>query len=296
LATTTSAGLEELADIAKAYATLSDLEYKGARCIGIHLEGPYISAQYPGVHSEEHLRLPSIGEVLGLQRLSNGGIKLITMAQELPGAFDVAATLANEGIICLIGHSAADYNVTIDAISAGFKGVTHCFNQMSPFHHREPGIIGAALTRPELSLELIADGIHSHKATIDLVWRSKGSDGIILVSDAMAPSGLLDGDFQTSIGQLTLAEGSLKNEAGKLAGSVLTLDQAIKNLLQYTDCTLTDAFKMATYNPARFLGINKRKGSLYPGKDADLVIMTTDLDVVATMVSGEVISGLISLD
>jgi N-acetylglucosamine-6-phosphate deacetylase len=296
LATTISAGRDKLAEIAKSYAALSDLEYKGARCLGIHLEGPYISEQYPGIHPRECLRLPSVGEVLSLQRLSNGGIKLLTMAPELPGALDVAVTLANEGIISLIGHSAAGYDAALDAISAGFKGVTHCFNQMSPFHHREPGIIGAALTRPELSLELIADGIHLHKATIDVIWRSKGSDGIILVSDAMAPAGLIDGDFQTSLGRLTLAKGSLKNEAGKLAGGILTLDKAIKNLLQYTDCTLTDAFKMATYNPARFLGINKKKGSLYPGKDADLVIMTTDLEVVATMVNGEIISGLISLD
>ncbi|HBE77837.1 MAG TPA: N-acetylglucosamine-6-phosphate deacetylase [Firmicutes bacterium] len=296
LATTTSTSHDRLAEIAKSYACLNDLEYKGARCLGIHLEGPYLSTKYSGAHAESCLRLPSVGEVSTLQHISNNGIKLLTMAPELPGAMDVAAELTSEGIICLIGHSDADYDVTLDAISAGFKGVTHCFNQMSPFHHRNPGIIGAALTRPELSLELIADGIHLHKATIDLAWRAKGADGIILVSDAMAPAGLLDGLFQTSVGELTLANGSLKNNAGQLAGSVLTLDRAIKNLIQYTDCTLTDAFKMATYNPARFLGINKRKGSLYPGKDADMVIMTNDLEVVATMVGGEMISGLISLD
>jgi N-acetylglucosamine-6-phosphate deacetylase len=296
LATTISDSRERLEEVAKSYAALDDLKYKGANCLGIHLEGPYISTKYSGIHSEKHLRLPSVGEVLSLQRLSNGGIKLLTMAPELPGAFDVAEALAYEGIISQIGHSAADYNIALAAISAGFKSVTHCFNQMSPFHHREPGIIGAALTNPELFLELIVDGVHLHKATVDMVCRAKGSDGIILVSDAMAPAGLLDGVFQTSIGELTLAGDSLRDESGKLAGGVLTLDKAIKNLLQYTDCTLTEAFKMATYNPARFLGINKRKGSLYPGKDADLVIMTHDLEVVATMVSGEVISGLISLD
>lgn len=244
LATTTSGSRDQLAAVAKSYAALSDLEYKGAQCLGIHLEGPYISTKYPGAHLEEFLRQPSLGEVLNLHRLSNCGIKLLTMAPELPGAFDVAAALANEGIICLIGHSDADYDNTLDAISAGFKGVTHCFNQMHAFHHRDPGVIGAALTRPELSLELIVDGIHLHKATIDVVWRSKGPDGIILVSDAMAPAGLLDGNFQTSIGELTLSQGALKNNAGKLAGSVLTLDKAIKNLIQYTDCTLTDAFKI----------------------------------------------------
>ena len=296
LATTISGSRDQLAAVAKSYATLNDLEYKGARCSGIHLEGPFISKKHPGIHSEEYLRLPSVGEVLDLHHLSNGGFKLLTMAPELPGALDVATTLADEGITCLIGHSDVDYDISLSAIAAGFKGVTHCFNQMHAFHHRDPGVIGAALTKPELSLELIADGIHLHKATIDMVWHCKGPDGIILISDAIAPTGLLDGNFQTSNGNLTLSQGALKNDTGKLAGSVLTLDKAIKNILQYTDCTLTDAFKMATYNPARFLGINKKKGSLYPGKDADLVIMTTDFEVVATMVAGEVISGLISLD
>jgi N-acetylglucosamine-6-phosphate deacetylase len=296
LATTISDSRDKLEKIATSYATLEELEYKGARCLGIHLEGPYISTKYPGIHSEIHLRLPSVGEVLTLQRLSNGGIKIVTMAPELPGALDVAETLVNEGVICEIGHSAADFNMTLEAILAGFKGVTHCFNQMTPFHHREPGIIGAALTRPELYVELIADGVHLHKAAIDIVYRAKGPEGIILVSDAMAPAGLLDGCFHTSVGDLTSTMDTLRNEAGQLAGGVLTLDKAIKNVIQYTDCTLSEAFRMATYNPARFLGMNKRKGSLYPGKDADLVIMTNDLEVIATMVNGEIISGLISLD
>ncbi len=296
LATTISDSREKLERIAKSYAALDELEYKGARCLGIHLEGPYISTKYPGIHSETHLRLPSVGEVSTLQRLSKGGIKIVTMAPELPGALDVAETLADEGIISQIGHSAADFNTTLEAISAGFKGVTHCFNQMTPFHHREPGIIGAALTRPELNVELIADGVHLHKAAIDIVYRAKGPEGIILVSDAMAPAGLLDGYFHTSVGDLTLTMDALRNETGQLAGSALTLDKAVKNIIQYTDCALSEAFRMATYNPARLLGINKRKGSLYPGKDADLVIMTNDLEVIATMVNGEVISGLISLD
>lgn len=296
LATTISDSREKLEEIAKSYAALEELDYKGARCLGIHLEGPYISTKYPGIHLETYLRLPSVGEVSNLQRLSNGGVKIVTMAPELPGALDVAETLTSEGVICEIGHSAADFNITLNAISAGFKCVTHCFNQMTPFHHREPGIIGAALTRPELYVELIADGVHLHKAAIDIVFRAKGPEGIILVSNAMAPAGLLDGYFHTSVGELTLAMDALRNEAGQLAGSVLTLDKAIKNIIQYTDCTLSEAFRMATYNPARLLGINRRKGSLYPGKDADLVVMTNDLDVIATMVNGEVISGLISLD
>jgi N-acetylglucosamine-6-phosphate deacetylase len=145
-------------------------------------------------------------------------------------------------------------------------------------------------------VELVADGVHLHPATLELVLRAKGPESIILVSDAMSPTGMPNGKYQTSEGELTLYKGSLTNQDGKLAGSVLTLERAVKNFMDFTGCELTDALRMATYNPARYLGLNKRKGSLYPGKDADLVALTPDLDVVMTMVEGEVISGLISLD
>ncbi|MGE5581793.1 MAG: N-acetylglucosamine-6-phosphate deacetylase [Bacillota bacterium] len=296
LATAAAGTKEQLVKVARAFAALKDTDYKGARCLGLHLEGPYISLKYPGALPAATIRQPSIGEILTLQQISHAGIKLLTLAPEIPGALDLASSLQSEGIICSIGHSDADYEISLDAIAAGFKGVTHCFNQLHSFHHRDPGVIGAALTKPELSVELIVDGIHLHKSVVDIIWRAKGPEGIILVSDATLPAGLLDGQYQTAAGGLVLNKGKLINEDGKLAGSVVTLEQAVKNFLKFTGCSLTEAFQMATYNPARFLGINKRKGSLYPGKDADLVIMTTDLEVVATMVNGEIISGLISLD
>ncbi|NLY76192.1 MAG: N-acetylglucosamine-6-phosphate deacetylase, partial [Firmicutes bacterium] len=231
-----------------------------------------------------------------LHRLSDFGIKMITLAPELPGAQELAASLFDKGILCSIGHSDADYETSISAITNGFSSVTHCFNQLRPFHQREPGVLGAALLKPELAVELIADGIHLHPATLELVLKLKGPEKIFLVSDAMAPTGMPNGKYQTPEGELTLNKGSLTNQNGDLAGSVLTLEQAVKNFMDYTGCELTDALRMATYNPARYLGINKRKGSVYPGKDADLVALTPDFEVVMTMVEGEVISGLISLD
>jgi N-acetylglucosamine-6-phosphate deacetylase len=221
---------------------------------------------------------------------------MITLAPELPGAMEVAATLVDKGILCAIGHSDADFETTITAITNGFSCITHCFNQLRPFHHREPGVLGAALLRSELVVELIADGTHLHPGTLELVLKAKGPEQIILVSDAMLPTGMPNGKYQTTEGELTLEKGSLTNQKGNLAGSVLTLERAVKNFMDFTGCELTDALRMATYNPARYLGINKRKGSLYPGKDADLVALTPDLDVVMTMVEGEIISGLISLD
>lgn len=296
LASTTSVSYDNLANVAKALAGMGKKPYKGARCLGLHLEGPFLSPKYYGTHLIDALREPNIEEILNLHRLSEFGIKMITLAPELPGAMEVAATLVDKGILCAIGHSDADFETTITAITNGFSCITHCFNQLRPFHHREPGVLGAALLRSELMVELIADGIHLHPATLELVLKAKGQEKIILVSDAMLPTGMPNGKYQTTEGELTLEKGSLTNQKGNLAGSVLTLERAVKNFMDFTGCELTDALRMATYNPARYLGINKRKGSIYPGKDADLAALTPDLDVVMTMVEGEIISGLITLD
>lgn len=293
LATTISGARDQLVEVAKAYAGLPD-EYLGARCLGLHLEGPYLSPVRSGIHSAYTFREPSVEEVLTIHRLSGSGVKMVTMAPELKGAMNVARELINEGIVCSIGHSNADYDETLAAIDAGFSAVTHCYNQLKPFHHRDPGVIGAALTNDALSLELIVDNIHLHQAAVDLAYRAKGEAGIILVSDAMAPVGLLDGSYQTTIGELKVENGKLTDGMGKLAGSTLTLDKAVKNFFEITRCELTEVFRMVTYNPAKFLGINKKKGSLYPGKDADIIVLTPDLEVVMTMVEGEIISGLIT--
>lgn len=296
LASVTSASYDNLANVAKAFAGMGKKQYKGARCLGLHLEGPFLSPIYYGTHLINALREPNLEEILNLHRLSEFGIKMITLAPELPGAMEVSATLVDKGILCAIGHSDADFETTITAITNGCSCITHCFNQLRPFHHREPGILGAALLRSELMVELIADGIHLHPATLELVLKAKGQENIILVSDAMLPTGMPNGIYQTTEGELTLNKGGLTNQMGNLAGSVLTLERAVKNFMDFTGCELTDALRMATYNPARYLGINKRKGSIYPGKDADLAALTPDLDVVMTMVEGEIISGLISLD
>ncbi len=296
LATTFSASIETLNEVAGIYADFNATNYKGARCLGLHLEGPYLSPEFPGTHSVNYLQLPSLNAILNIHRNSNSGVRLITMAPELAGILEIIPALTKAGITCSIGHSNSDYETGLKAIDAGFSCVTHCFNQLRPFHHRDPGILGAVLTRPELSVELIVDGNHLHNATVDLVWKLKGPENIILVTDAMSPTGMPDGTYQSIIGDLTLTGNLVKNAGGKLAGSALTLDIAVKNILEITECNLTDAFRMATYNPARLLGLNKSKGSLYPGKDADLIVLTTDLDVIMTMVGGEIISGLISID
>lgn len=296
LATTLTDNPDQLLAVARSFAFLKSSSYKGAKCLGIHLEGPYLSPQFAGIHNVTELRLPSLDEIKQIHRVSNQGLRLITMAPEIDGALETATALVKMGIPCAIGHSNCDYETGLKAIEAGFSSVTHCFNQLRPFHHRDPGILGAVFTKKEISVELIADGIHLHPAVIDTVWRLKGAENIILVSDAMAPAGMPDGNYPSVQGQLTVTNGAVRNEAGQLAGSTLTINQAVKNMMKFTDCGLNDVFRMASYNPARLLGINRRKGSLYPGKDADLVVLTTDLEVIMTMVGGEVISGLIFIE
>jgi N-acetylglucosamine-6-phosphate deacetylase len=207
----------------------------------------------------------------------------------------VAEVLDKEGIVCSIGHSDADYEMTCQATESGFICVTHCFNGLRPWHHRDPGTVGAALTTDALTAEVIADGVHLHPAALELLWRAKGVQRLILVSDGMAPAGCGDGLFATYCGPLRVKGGRLTTATGNLAGSNLTLEQTVKNFWEFTSCELTDAFRMATYNPAKLLGIEADKGSLAPGKDADLIALTPEFDVVLTMVGGEIISGLIAV-
>lgn len=296
LATTLTANPDQLLAVAHSYGFLNNSNYKGAKCLGLHLEGPYLSPKFAGMHALTELRPPSLDEIQQVHRASNNGLRMITMAPELDGALEIAAELVKKGIVCAIGHSNSSYETGLKAIEAGFSSVTHCFNQLPPFNHHDPGVLGVVLTRPEFTVELIADGIHLHPAVVDTVWRLKGPENIILVTDAMSPTGMPDGNYQSLSGELIVTAGLVRNEAGRLAGSVLTLDAAVKNMMKFTECSLNDAFRMITYNPAKLLGINKHKGSLYPGKDADLVVLTTDLEVIMTMVGGEVISGLISIN
>jgi N-acetylglucosamine-6-phosphate deacetylase len=287
---------DQLVSAAKACDALKRSNYKGARCIGLHLEGPFIAPRYAGVHLASNIRNASLEEVMTLQRLSGGSIKMVTMAPEIPGVLEILGNLVAQNIICSIGHSDADFDTVKQAVDNGFRCVTHCYNRIRPFHHREPGAVGVALTDQRLTVELIVDEHHLHPNAVELAWRMKGPEKIVLVSDAMAPAGLIDGTYPSTIGELTLEGERLTDSLGRLAGSVVSLNQAVKNLLDYTGCELTDAFRTVTYNPAKLLGINKQKGSLYPGKDADIVALTPQFEVVMTMVEGEIISGLISVE
>ena len=276
LATTTAASRQSLLQVARAYAELTtENTYKGARCIGLHLEGPYLAPGKAGAHGQANLRWPNLEEVMAVDEMSGHGVKMITMAPELPGAMEVARELRDGGITVSIGHSEATYEAAQAAMMGGFSCATHCFREWPPLEPQQPGALGAVLTKADLPIELIVNGYDLHRAVIELAWKVKGPERFILASNGVP-------------------DGSPNSEADP-AREVLTLDAAVRNMLAAVDADLADILRMATYNPAKLLGVNKRKGSIYPGKDADIIALTTDLDVVMTMVEGEVISGLISL-
>ncbi|HEY8464530.1 MAG TPA: amidohydrolase family protein [Bacillota bacterium] len=288
LATTAFGTFEQLYQAAASFNQLTHSDYKGAQCLGIHLEG---SGLIPG--PDERLRykplpLLTVAEVEQLQQFTNSGIKAITLAPELPGALAFAAAVTKRGISCSIGYSNADWATVVMAVENGFSCVVPCFNQADPLSYREPKVIETALLHKGLSVELVVDSQILSPANLELIWQHKGADGIILVSDGVMPSGYFWGGDLSGAG-----EGRCHNPAEKSAGSGVTLEQVIRNFWKGTGCNLSEAFITVTYNPAKRLGLVESKGSLAPGKDADIIAVTPDFDVVMTMIGGEVISGLI---
>jgi len=245
----------------------------GARLAGLHLEGPWLSPAHVGAQPPDDLAPPSLP---GLERLLAAGPPvLMTLAPELPGGLDVVARAAAAGVVVALGHTAATYDETVAAVAAGARHVTHCFNAMRPLHHREPGLAGAALDLPDVTVEVIADGVHLHPAVVRLLWRACGAGRVCLVSDAVdleAPGVHAEG-------------GATRRTDGTLAGSRIGLDQAVRNCVAW-GMPLADALTMASTTPAGVIG---RDGGLTVGAQADLVALDEGLSVDTTWVAGEVV-------
>lgn len=256
--------------------------------LGIHMEGPFINPEMKGAMKEEYLWDPDVAKWEELFSASRGYIKLMTIAPELPGNLDVMRAAANDGVVLSIGHSTALLHDIENAIDNGAAHVTHMFNAMRPFHHRTPGVIVGALLRNELKLELIADAIHVHPAVMRLLYNIKGDGGIILITDAIRASGMPDGDYTFMDQKITVKDKKAFLEDGTLAGSTLTLDQAVKNMVELVGVPLTDAVRMASLNGAKVLACENRKGIIAVGKDADLVVMDSKFDVHMTIYQGTV--------
>lgn len=260
--------------------------FKGAQALGLHVEGPFLNPAKRGAHDPANLRPPSVEDVANWS--PETGVRLVTLAPELLAAMDVIATLTERGVVVGAGHSMASFDQTRNGVMAGIRYATHLFNAMSELHHRKPGVLGALLADERVTIGLIPDGIHVHPALVKLVWHMTGDDRLNLVTDAMAGLGMGDGIYNMGGYKAMVSGRSAVLANGTLAGSLLSLDQGLRNLLNYTGCSQAEAVRTITTTPATLLGISNRKGQIAPGYDADVVLLTPAYQVVATVIEGQV--------
>jgi N-acetylglucosamine-6-phosphate deacetylase len=287
LATTVSAEIEELEAALNSIAA-STSRGGGAAVLGAHLEGPFISRRRPGAMDPATFIDPDEQALQRLLHAGAGGVRMMTLAPELPGALDMIRALGRAGVIASIGHSDATYDETRAAVDAGARCATHTFNAMPPLHHREPGLLGGVLDLDELTCEMICDGVHVHPAALRLVFRAKGMFRSTLVTDAMQAAGMPDGEYRLGSAIVTVSSGRAEIvDGGSIAGSTLTMDAAVSNAVRFLGISLEQAAVLASGNPARLLGIDHRKGAIAPGFDADLTILDEHLHACGTLVAGE---------
>ncbi len=257
-----------------------------SRPLGIHLEGPFISHAKRGVHPPENLLPPSPEMLREFHQASEGTVRMLTIAPELDGGLATIAEAVRLGIQTSLGHSNATFAQAKAGIEAGARHATHTFNAMRPLDHREPGILGAVLSDDRVTADLIADGLHIAPDVIKLFFRVKGTDRAILITDAISATGMPDGKYKLG-GFEVEVKGDHCDLNGKLAGSVLTLDRAVRNVMGFVPLTLENAVRLATLNPAHVLGVTHARGILATGRVADVVVLTPSGEVVATMVAGQ---------
>lgn len=255
--------------------------------LGAHIEGPYLNAAFRGSQPEQHLRQPKREEYLPW--LETGLVKLITLAPEIPGGEGLMRDALAQGATVSIGHSGADYDAASRYFAAGARQVTHTFNGMPPIHHRQPGIFVAALEHPDVTFQVIPDGIHVHPAVIRMLLRLVGSERVLVITDAMVAAGLGDGEYALGDVAVRVKDGQARTPAGGLAGSTLTMDRALRNIMRFCDLSLAQALPMLTRVPARSIGMYPRKGSLAIGADADIVLWDERRGLRATFIAGELV-------
>lgn len=262
---------------------------RGAKFLGLHLEGPFLNPARHGAIPQDCLLAPDLRLMKKWVEMGEGIVGHVTLAPELPGALQVIDYLVQSGVTVSLGHTDATYDQMIAGFRAGATVVTHTFNAMRGFHHREPGPVGAALTYDDAYCELIADGIHVHEAAMRMLLRAKGVDRVCLVSDALPMTGLSPGRYEFLGQEITLDEsGRCLMSDGTLAGSTAMLKDGLRVLVERLGIPFESALRMATVNPAKIAGVWERKGSLAEDKDADIVVLDDSFGVLFSMVEGEV--------
>jgi len=282
----TCLALDRLADaIEAAESSVPNCDTVQARPLGIHLEGPFLCHKRRGVHPPEYLLPPTLGTFDRLWQASRGRVRMITIAPEVPGAMEVIAEAVRRNLCVSIGHSDAEFPVAQAAVQAGAHHATHTFNAMRPLDHRDPGIIAEILTDRRMTADIIVDGIHVAPSVVKLFMQAKGVERAVLITDAISATGMPDGRYQLGPVQVDVKDGKCTTD-GKLAGSVLTMDRAVRNVTEFAGWTLQNAVRAATLNPARAVGLDQQHGILAPGAEANFVVLSPHGEVQKTIVRG----------
>ncbi len=283
----TCVALERMADAIEASQDSSASNGGGvqARPLGIHLEGPFLSHKRRGVHPPEFLVEPTLEIFERLWQAARGHVRMMTIAPELPGALEVIAEAARRNVCVSIGHSDATLDAARAGVQAGARHATHTFNAMRPLDHRDPGILGEVLVDQQLTADIIADGIHLAPEVVQLFLRAKGLERSVLITDATAAAGMPDGTYQLGPIQVEVKDGKCTMD-GKLAGSVLTMDRAVRNVTEFAGWSLQDAVRAATLNPTRAVGL-AHHGQLIEGAEANIIVLSGNGEVRKTMVRGD---------
>jgi N-acetylglucosamine-6-phosphate deacetylase len=289
VATTVTASTDEtlraVEGIAGYIAHQHETEVPRAEVLGIHFEGPFISKQRRGVHPAEWIQLPSAETLSRFLKAAAGNARILTIAPEVLGAAPCIDAAREAGLVVSMGHTDATYEQARAAMARGARSATHVYNAMRPFTHRDPGVIGAVLTSPDVNAELIADGVHVEEAAMKLLLMAKGAAHVTLVSDGLSATGMPDGKYMLGSLEVIVSGGICRNAEGRLAGSTLTLDRALRNIVAL-GASLTDAVRMLTLNPATLLGIEFKKGSLRAGADADILLLDEGLHITNVWARG----------
>src|SRR5690348_10883821 len=289
IATTVTASPEDtirgVEGIARYISLQHETDETRAEVLGIHFEGPFLSPVRRGVHPAEWLKLPSAELLEKFLQAAAGNALILTIAPELLGAIPCIDAARNAGMVVAAGHTDATYEQTRAGIAHGVHHAVHVYNAMRPFSHRDSGVIGAVLTSPEVTAELIADGVHVEETAMKVLLQAKGPERMILISDGISATGMPDGNYILGKLEVTVSGGICRNIEGKLAGSTLTLDRALRNVVGL-GIPLAEAVRMLTLNPATLLGIEFKKGALRTGADADILLLDEGLRLTNVWVRG----------
>jgi N-acetylglucosamine-6-phosphate deacetylase len=280
----TYSALERLADAIEAPQSTNGSPVE-ARPLGIHLEGPFLSHKRRGVHPPEYLVTPTLEVFEKMWQAARGHVRMLTIAPEIPGAIELIAEAARRKVCVSIGHSDAEIAIAKEGVKAGANHATHTFNAMRPLDHREPGIVGEVLADDRITADVIADGIHVSPEVVKVFLEAKGRERAVLITDAISATGMPDGHYQLGPIEVEVKDGRCTAN-GSLAGSVLTMDRAVRNVTKFSNWSLHDAVRAATFNPAKAVGLATQQGVLAPGANADFVVLNSAGGVQKTIVGG----------